>query len=176
MLLAGAYWEYLALERSKWARHLQAVKSTYDAEQPPAPGYALEIVFASVLELETRARDEINHSSGKKDLSWLSKSLDTRGSVDGNTTDVISTAHNFSRVDPDAYFESEIPGGLSDAAGTADGPGRPVEDGQCAVSHGLHPPTLETLYLCVHSFVICVQKNLRDSQLMRGTWRSSQQG
>ena len=76
--------------------------SALDSEEPPGPWNTLEFVFASILEVDARAGNEINDGSREKYFSRLSKSLDSRGRVHGNATDVIPTAHDFSRMEPDA--------------------------------------------------------------------------
>ena len=116
-------------------------------------------MLASVHEFDTRARNEINDSSREKNLSRFRKSLDSRSGVDSNATDIISTVHDFSSVEPDAYLDTEFPRDSSHAARAADAASRTVESSQRAVSHGLHSSTLEALYLCVHRIVIGVQKS-----------------
>ena len=78
-----------------------------DSEELPGAGHTFQRVFTVVLKLETGACDEIGHSARDEDLAWLSKCRDSSTDVGPDSSDVITTALDFTGVHSDPDFDTE---------------------------------------------------------------------
>jgi len=103
-------------------------------EQAPASWYALECVFAPVLELDPRASDKDRHGSGREEFAGGGVVQYSGGHVDADPSDVFAPELDLAGMqaspDPDAQRSQRVP----DRACTPYGAAGPVEGGQHAIT------------------------------------------
>src|ERR1700761_6603428 len=100
-------------------------------------------MFASVRELDSRPSDEVGHRSGDQDLMCLCRTADPCGNVDGNARDVVVPLLYLSDVDSTTNGDTDLRDPIVDRLRAADGGGRAVKGGECAVADRFHEPSAE---------------------------------
>src|SRR5207302_1917977 len=126
-----------------------------EGEQGPAPGDALELVKAPVLEREGAAHDGPEDGARHEHLTGAGQRVHARGDVDRHAADVLADQLALARVHPHAYVDAELAGRLSDRQRAAQRPrGRAVEGGEKAVAEGLHLTAAKAGELLAHLLVV----------------------
>jgi hypothetical protein len=64
-------------------------------------------MFTSVHERDTGSGDQVDHRSGYENLSAICQGGDARPNVDGDPTDFVPNADDFSGVEPRPNVDSE---------------------------------------------------------------------
>src|SRR3954453_10721059 len=108
-----------------------------DGEQSPCTRNALEVVFASVFELDIGSCDKIRHRARYEHLAFLCEGDDPRTDGHGRAPNVITVQVHLAGVESDTHTYSESSRAISDGAATFDGAGRPVEHGEKSVAERL---------------------------------------
>jgi len=114
-------------------------------------------MFASVIEVQRRARDEVGHGSGDKDLPRLGQRLDARGDVDPKPCDVVAPELDLSDVDSRSHLDAQGVSAAADRPGAPNGPGRSVERGQDAIARHLDQPAAVSLDLTLGQGIVPVE-------------------
>ena len=92
----------------------------------PSAGDALELVFAAVVELKTRTRDEILHGARCEDLARLGVRRDALGDVYGDPSNIVAADLDLAGVQSNPDVDSEPPGRVDDVLAASNGARRPV--------------------------------------------------
>ena len=105
-----------------------------DAEQTPLTGNALELCRSTILELQTRARNEVAYGAGHEDLAGLRTCGDARADVHGDARNLPVRHLDLARVQSRSDLETKWPDRVHDRLRAADASRRPVERREEAVA------------------------------------------
>ena len=95
--------------------------------EPPASRYALEVVFAAVLEREAGTSDQVSDRAGDEDFIGVSCGGDASGDMDGETCEVVAAHVALTRVKAHPDIDPQVVcrfGDLPGAANRARGPSK----------------------------------------------------
>src|SRR5262249_48166693 len=118
-----------------------------DSEQVPAPGHALQGMFAALLESQVGADGEVLHGSRDEDFAWLSEGAHPSTDVHRHSGDVAVLELALPRVQSGTHINAERLDAVANRAGALDRTGRTVEGREEPVPKGLHLPAAEALEL-----------------------------
>jgi hypothetical protein len=122
--------------------------------EPPGSRNTLQVVFATVVEGDARAGDEVLDRARDQHFIGIGCGGDTRGDMDGEASEVVAADLAFSGVEPDANFDPEPLSGLNDRVGAANGPGGTVEGGYETVTGGVDFLAMGPSQLVSHRLVV----------------------
>ena len=88
-------------------------------EEPPRSRYALEVVFAAVLEREAGTSDQISDGAGDEDLIGFSCGGDTSGDMNGETGEVVAAHVALTGVKAHPDVDPHVVCGFGDLPGAA---------------------------------------------------------
>jgi hypothetical protein len=114
----------------------------------------LELVLASIVELDAGSGDEVMHRAGHKDLVRLGQARDSLADVNGDAADIVSDELDLTGMEASSNLDAEIANGVRNGSGSADGTSRTVEDGKKAVARRLDLPASVTEQLGAHHLVM----------------------
>src|SRR5439155_14615863 len=93
---------------------------------------------AAILELDTRAGNQVLDGARNEHLARLGEGGDARPDVNGDAARFAVNELALAAVQPSAYVQVEGADGLLDREGAVDSPCRAVEGGEEAVADGVH--------------------------------------
>ena len=110
--LKSLHWD---TDPTKWDTRLTSVgsrrqlggSSVSDRVELPGPGHTLQFGFASIIELDTRANDEVLHGARDQYVSGTGELCHPCGDMERQPTKIVSTNLAFSGVQPGAQFDPE---------------------------------------------------------------------
>ena len=102
-------------------------------EEPPGTGYALELMFATILEVNARGPDQVSDHARRQDFAWGSQGFDPLAGVDGDANQLAATALRFPRMHASPNLETSAARSVSGSGGAAKGSGGAVERNQEAI-------------------------------------------
>ena len=108
-----------------------------DAKELPLFRNALQRVLPSIMELDSRADNEVLHRIGDEDLPGLCQPSNTCADVNGDPGQIIVADLTFAAVEPATDLDPHPMRLFGDGSRTAHGPARPIEGGQKPVTEGL---------------------------------------
>ncbi len=114
-------------------------------EQAPLAGNSLERVAPPVGEANAGAEDEHLHGAGDQNLTGAGERGDPGPHVDRQAGDLPAPAFHLARVQARPDLDAEVGYGIADGTCAADGPRRPVDGGEEAVSSGVDLHAAESL-------------------------------
>src|SRR5262249_51138591 len=129
-----------------------------DSIEPPAPGTALELVLAALLDLDAGARHEIPDGARDQHLSRPGVRRHARADVHSDAGDGVAAHLALARVQPGTDLEAQGPHRVPDGAGTANRARGAVEGGQKAVAGGSHLGSAPAPELAPHEGVVDFQQ------------------
>ena len=88
-------------------RTYSRLSSANDGVELPGPGHTLQFGFASIIELDTRANDEVLHGARDQYVSLTGELCHPCGDMYRQSSKFISTNLAFSSVKPSAEFDPE---------------------------------------------------------------------
>src|SRR5689334_7153280 len=115
-------------------------------------------MLTAILELDSRAGDEVFHRAGNKHLSRFGEGRDPRADVDCDSAGLAVHEFALAGMQTRAYLQVEVADALADSEGAADRPRRAVEGGEEAVAGGVHLLAAETPQLRADDLVMLLQK------------------
>src|SRR5262249_58605905 len=118
-------------------RHRPLKLPSADGVEAPLPGHALQLVRATVLELDARARDEVLDRLRDEHLSARREAGHAGADVHRQPGELLPHALALARVDPRADLEPQVWNALDDLAGARDRACRPVEAREEPVAGGV---------------------------------------
>src|SRR3954451_23691815 len=89
-------------------------RSWPDGVKAPGPRHALEPALAPIIELDTRADDQVLHGGGDEDLSGSGGGRNPLADVDGDAGDVIAPDFALTGVEAGADLDAKAASPLSD--------------------------------------------------------------
>src|SRR5262245_6964947 len=123
----------------------------------PSAGNALQLVLASIVELEPRTGDEILHRARHEDLVGLGERGDTLADVHRHASDVVAAKLELARVQSHTDVDPEAAGRSDNGVPAPDRARWSVERRQNPVAGRLHLTAAEHRELLSHGFVVRVQ-------------------
>jgi hypothetical protein len=132
-------------------------RSADEGEQSPGAGDALELVLASVIELDAWANHQVLDGSGDEDFAFPCQAPYPRGYVNGQTAEVVSSDLAFAGMNTGAYFQIDPSDGLDDCFRTSDGSGWTIESDHEAVSGRFDLTPSEPPQLVSYQMIVGVQ-------------------
>src|SRR5262249_49894094 len=129
-----------------------------DSEQVPAPGHALQGMFAALLESQVGADGEVLHGSRDKDFARLSEGAHPSTDVHCHSGDVPVLELALTRVQSGAHIDAERLDAVANRAGALNGTGRAVEGREEPAAKRLHLRAAEALELASCDLVVARSK------------------
>lgn len=128
--------------------------SSADGEELPGSRHTLEVVFATIVELDARANDEVLHCGRNDDLSSTSDGPDACRNMYSQPTKIITAYFAFPSVESCTQLHTELRRGGDDGAGATNCSTWAIKGGDKAVSSRLDLLATESLKLISHSLIM----------------------
>jgi hypothetical protein len=126
-------------------------------EKVPGARHSLELMLATVIELDSRPRHQVGDCSGNQNLGWLCGVAYPGRRMHGDARDIFATLLDFSDVNSTAYGNVDLGDTIGYSLGTEDGSRRSVERGEHAVTCRLHKPSAEPRDLTFREEVVAIE-------------------
>ena len=136
-----------------------ATPSRLNPEQLPGPRHAFELVFASVVEFDTRTRHEILDpwpTPGSPPATPVHPLVPR--TCTARFSEIIASNFTFARVQPHPEIDTQLARGLTDGLSAPDGASGAVERGHEPVTGGIDLPPTESAELFSHGSIVSVQE------------------
>src|SRR5262249_45704312 len=145
--------------RERLSRSHRAIKGRLpplpgDREQVPAPGHALQGMFAALLESQVGADGEVLHGSRDKDFARLSEGAHPSTDVHCHSGDVAVLELALPRVQSGTQLNAERLDAVANRARALDRTGWAIEGREEPVPEGLHLRAAEALELASCDLVV----------------------
>src|SRR5262249_9579579 len=152
-----SFWGDVLYYGREIGRQFGGRSSAPDGEQLPDAGHALQLVFASVLELQSRASDKVNDCARNEDDTRTRGCHHTRRDVDSDARDVVAAEPDLSSVQTQTDLQAELAYRITERAGAPDRASGTVEGGEGAVAGEFHVSPPKPLELSDHGGVVLVE-------------------
>src|SRR5205823_265730 len=129
-----------------------------DREQLPGAGHALELVFASIGEVQTCTDDELGDGAGRPHSRGLGPRRHSRRDVDSDPANILAASLHLAGVHTAADVETELTRGVPDRARALERPRRPIEGRKEAIARRLYLVASEAHELPTNDRVMAIEQ------------------